>query len=829
MNKQSAMRWLPPALYALLAVAALMLAATVNGYYVFVLGNVALLALAGIGLNVLLGLTGQMSFGHAGFYAIGAYTVAILTGQAEWSFWLAWPAAALVCGAFGLLLAVPALRVKGPYLAMITIAFGFIVEHALIEGGSVTGGQNGLMGIVQPALGSLGGDRGVAMLAIVAVFAALIGYALLSRGAWGAAMRAVKDSETASESIGINPLVVKAVAFMVSAAVVGLAGGLYAPLTGMITPHNFNFMQSILFVLAVTIGGAGSLAGPLLGAVVVGLLPEVLSSLEEYRLLFFGAFLLVVLWAAPEGAAGLLARWRRRAQTQGLAPRHGALPATARTRRTLQADALTMTFGGVRAVQAVSFTVPPGAVTALIGPNGAGKSTVINMLSGYYQPTSGRVALGDAPLAALPAHRVARSGIARTYQTSQLFDTLSVEDNVALGMLRGRLGGLLASRRYLAPDVRERARALLAFCGYEGALDIPAADLPHVDRRLVEIARALATDADVLLMDEPAAGLSREDKTRLAGLLRRIAEAGAGVLLVEHDMTLVMGVSDHIVAIDAGRELAQGSVAEIQQSPEVRQAYLGDEAARRAPAARRRPAGEALPPEVLGVGNLTTGYGANPVLHGIDLQVRQGEMVALLGANGAGKSTLMRTLAGLHRPAQGGMHLQGQELHGLAADRIVARGLVLVPEGRQVFPGLSVLDNIRLGAFLHPLDREARVEEMLARFPRLRERLHQRAGLLSGGEQQMLAIARGLMAKPVILLLDEPSLGLAPKIIDELFEALDRLRKESMTILLVDQMAALALSLADRAYVLESGGVAAHGAAEDIAKDGALARAYLGA
>ncbi|CAB3829759.1 branched-chain amino acid ABC transporter ATP-binding protein/permease [Achromobacter animicus] len=829
MNKQSAMRWLPPALYALLAAAALMLAATVNGYYVFVLGNVALLALAGIGLNVLLGLTGQMSFGHAGFYAIGAYTVAILTGQAEWSFWLAWPAAALVCGAFGLLLAVPALRVKGPYLAMITIAFGFIVEHALIEGGSVTGGQNGLMGIVQPALGSLGGDRGVAMLAIVAVFAALIGYALLSRGAWGAAMRAVKDSETASESIGINPLVVKAVAFMVSAAVVGLAGGLYAPLTGMITPHNFNFMQSILFVLAVTIGGAGSLAGPLLGAVVVGLLPEVLSSLEEYRLLFFGAFLLVVLWAAPEGAAGLLARWRRRAQTQGLAPRHGALPATARARRTLQADALTMTFGGVRAVQAVSFTVPPGAVTALIGPNGAGKSTVINMLSGYYQPTSGRVALGDAPLAALPAHRVARSGIARTYQTSQLFDTLSVEDNVALGMLRGRLGGLLASRRYLAPDVRERARALLAFCGYEGALDIPAADLPHVDRRLVEIARALATDADVLLMDEPAAGLSREDKTRLAGLLRRIAEAGAGVLLVEHDMTLVMGVSDHIVAIDAGRELAQGSVAEIQQSPEVRQAYLGDEAARRAPAARRRPAGEALPPEVLGVGNLTTGYGANPVLHGIDLQVRQGEMVALLGANGAGKSTLMRTLAGLHRPAQGGMHLQGQELHGLAADRIVARGLVLVPEGRQVFPGLSVLDNIRLGAFLHPQDREARVEEMLTRFPRLRERLHQRAGLLSGGEQQMLAIARGLMAKPVILLLDEPSLGLAPKIIDELFDALDRLRKESMTILLVDQMAALALSLADRAYVLESGRVAAHGAAEDIAKDGALARAYLGA
>ncbi|OAD14849.1 branched-chain amino acid ABC transporter ATP-binding protein/permease [Achromobacter insolitus] len=829
MENKLASRHAALALYALLAAAALAMAATVNGYYVFVLGNMALLALAGIGLNVLLGLTGQMSFGHAGFYAIGAYTVAILTGQAGWSFWLAWPAAALVAGAFGLLLALPALRVKGPYLAMITIAFGFIVEHALIEGGEVTGGQNGLMGIAQPSLGGIGGDRGVAMLAIVTVFAALAAYALLSRGTWGAAMRAVKDSETASESIGINPLTVKTVAFMVSAALVGLAGGLYAPQAGMITPHNFNFMQSILFVLAVTLGGAGSLAGPLLGAVVVGLLPELLSGLEEYRLLFFGAFLLVVLWAAPEGMVGLLSRWRRHARAHALTPRTGGVIFSGnRLRRPLRAEMLTMTFGGVRAVQAVSFVVRPGAVTALIGPNGAGKSTVINMLSGYYQPTSGAVALGDAPLAGLPAYGVARHGIGRTYQTSQLFDTLTVEDNVALGMARGRLGGLLASRRYLAPDVRERARSLLAFCGYEGALDAPAADLPHVDRRLVEIARALATDADILLMDEPAAGLSREDKTRLATLLRRIAQAGTGVLLVEHDMALVMGVSDHIVAIDAGRELAQGCPTDIQQSPAVRQAYLGDEAARKERETRHRPEGAPMAPEVLGVGNLVTGYGANPVLHGIDLQVRQGEMVALLGANGAGKSTLMRTLAGLHRPVQGGMHLQGLELNGLSADRIVARGLVLVPEGRQVFPGLSVLDNIRLGAFLHPQDREARVEEMLTRFPRLRERLHQRAGLLSGGEQQMLAIARGLMSKPVILLLDEPSLGLAPRIIDELFDSLDRLRSESMTILLVDQMAPLALALADRAYVLDSGRVAAHGTAQDIARDGTLARAYLG-
>jgi branched-chain amino acid transport system ATP-binding protein len=208
--------------------------------------------------------------------------------------------------------------------------------------------------------------------------------------------------------------------------------------------------------------------------------------------------------------------------------------------------------------------------------------------------------------------------------------------------------------------------------------------------------------------------------------------------------------------------------------------------------------------------------------------VREGEVVALLGANGAGKSTLMKALAGLHRPVQGGIHLQGRDLKNLGAEQIVAQGLVLVPEGRQVFPELSVLDNIRLGAFLQSGERDARVEQQLQRFPRLRERLHQRAGLLSGGEQQMLAIARALMSRPRILLLDEPSLGLAPKIITELFAALDVLRKEGMTLLLVDQMAGLALALADRAYVMEEGRIVAQGSAADILADGALANAYLG-
>jgi len=311
----------------------------------------------------------------------------------------------------------------------------------------------------------------------------------------------------------------------------------------------------------------------------------------------------------------------------------------------------------------------------------------------------------------------------------------------------------------------------------------------------------------------------------LGALLRRIADAGVAVLLVEHDMALVMGISDHVVVLDAGERLATGTPAEVQADPAVQAAYLGEGLDAGDATKARVPVNSE---EALGVGALVAGYGAEPVLHGIDLRVRRGEAVALLGANGAGKSTLMKAIAGLHRPVRGGIHLDGVALHGLGAEQVVARGVVLVPEGRQVFPELSVLDNIRLGAFLRPEDREARVEEQLERFPRLRERLHQRAGLLSGGEQQMLAIARALMSRPQVLLLDEPSLGLAPKVIAELFAALDRLRREGLTLLLVDQMAGLALALADRAYVMEGGRIVAQGTAAEIAADGALAAAYLG-
>ena len=797
---------------AALFVAAAAFTATANSYYVFVMATLALTLLVGVGLNVLIGLTGQVSFGHVGFYAIGAYVVAVLTTAAKLSFWVALPIAAIAAGATGALLALPALRVKGPYLAMVTIAFGFIVEHSAVEWRAVTGGQNGIMGVPSPsAFGVAFGERGVALFAIVLAALAVAAYARLSAGAWGRRMRAVKDSETAAESIGLDPVAIKTVAFTVSAVLAGVAGALFAPLSGFVTPSTFAFSQSILFVLAVIVGGAGSVAGPIVGAAIVVLLPEVLAGLAEYRLLFFGALLLVVLWLAPDGIAGALERWLLRG-ARGAVP-EGAPDLAPATRAGLEVRGLSIAFGGVRAATDVGFEARAGAVTSLIGPNGAGKTTVLNLLGGFYRPQAGTIRGPRGEQQGLKAWQVSRGGVARTYQTSQLFGSLSVADNLVAAL--ERRGG----------DARD-VGPLLAFVGFVGDPQAPASGLAHVDRRLVEIARALATRPSVLLLDEPAAGLSADDKRRLSELMRRIADAGIAVLLVEHDMSIVMEISDHVVVLDAGSVIAAGAPAEVKQDPAVRKAYLGEEHGR--PSAQRASSGE-IGGVLLQARELEAGYGAEPVLKRVTIEVRSHEMVAVLGANGAGKSTLMRALSGLHRPVSGAIQWRGDSVAALPAHRLVAKGIVLVPEGRQVFPELTVLDNLRLGAFLRGGAPQAEVDAMLDRFPRLRERLSQRAGLLSGGEQQMLAIARGLMAKPEMLLLDEPSLGLAPAVINDLFAVLDRLRGERATILLVDQMAGLALALADRAYVIEGGRIAASGTSAELAADGALERAYLGA
>jgi ABC-type branched-subunit amino acid transport system ATPase component/ABC-type branched-subunit amino acid transport system permease subunit len=801
-----------------------------NNYQVFIIVTVGLTAIVGIGLNVLLGLNGQISLGHVAFYAIGAYTVGILTTNYEWSFWPAFIVSGIITGLAGMLLAIPALKVRGPYLAMVTIAFGFVVEQSAAEWQGVTGGWNGLSGIPGPSVfGTEIGERGIAVLTLALVVMATAAFAWLSRSVWGNAMRAVRDSESASVSIGLDPTLVRTAAFGISAVAAGLAGGVYASISNFISPESFPFFQSILFLLVVMLGGADRVLGPIVGALVVVLLPELLATLGQYRLLFVGVLMLAVLRLAPTGLVGLIASVLPRKERDTLAKERsdiGRFLAAGASGQALAVRDLSVNFGGVRAVRDLTLEAQPGAITSIIGPNGAGKSTALNVICGFYRPDAGTVRLGDQIVSALRAHQIPRAGIARTYQTSQLFESMSVIDNVVIALRRGRLAPhFLTGGKH--GDEAEIAESLLAFVGYRGALGRPADALAHVDKRLVEIARALAVRPSVLALDEPAAGLNAEDTAAIGALLRKLAAVGMTVILVEHDMDLVMGVSNHVIVLDAGAMIAEGTPAQVVADPAVLEAYLG--AGEQAERGRKQPVAIAAQKPLMTVSALSAGYGAATVVRRADFEIAEGELVAVLGANGAGKTTLMRALSGLLRPIEGEVRFLGERIDHFPGDRIARAGLVLVPEGRQVFPELSVTDNLRLGAYARRSAEEASmIENLLTRFPALKARQYQRAGLLSGGEQQMLAIARGLMARPQVLMLDEPSLGLAPKLLENLYDLLAALRDEGITILLVDQMAQLALSVADRAYVLQSGAFTHSGTAREVAQDPALVKAYLG-
>ena len=438
------MSWRAAAAAALVTAAVCFLIARGNSYQTFIIVTVGLTAIVGIGLNVLLGLSGQISLGHVAFYAIGAYAVGILTTAHDWPFWPALAVGGLVAGLAGVLLAIPALRVRGPYLAMVTIAFGFVVEQGAAEWQDLTGGWNGLSGVPGPAVfGAEIGEKGIGYLTLALTVLSIAAFSRLSDSPWGNAMRAVRDSESASVSIGLDPTLIRTTAFGISAVLAGIAGGVYASISNFISPESFPFFQSILFLLVVMLGGADRLLGPLIGACVVVLLPELLATLGQYRLLFVGALMLVVLRLAPVGLVGVVAH---------LFPRKGgeAAPqqqtditrflAAGATGSGISVRNLAVSFGGVHAVRDLSFDARAGAITSIIGPNGAGKTTALNAICGFYRPDAGTVKLGEQTVSELRAHQIPRAGIARTYQTSRLFESLSVIDNVLIALRRGKLG-----------------------------------------------------------------------------------------------------------------------------------------------------------------------------------------------------------------------------------------------------------------------------------------------------------------------------------------------------------------------------------------------------
>lgn len=808
---------------------------TQNTYYLHVLGTIAVTVLVGVGLNILTGLSGQVSLGHAGFFAIGAYGSSLLMTKLHWNFWLATVVAVIISAVTGLVLAAPALRVSGPYLAMVTVAFGIIVERILVEWVDLTGGFGGIFNIPQPRLFNWFNlplaIQNVVLLAWSAAILALLSFAALKNHDWGRAWQAVRDDEIAASTVGLNVLRIRLVAFAVSAAFTGLGGVFFASIVGFISPSSFTFNQSILFLLVAILGGLGTVAGSVVGAIALVVLPELVNNFAEYQLLVFGILLLLTLWLTPEGLVSFFVQHFRHcdvvyppAISLEQVP---ALVVKNRNDLPLKVAQMAITFGGVQAVDQVDLVAPSATITSIIGPNGAGKTTLLNLLVGFYRAESGHVSLGNHDLTGKNTLEIVRAGLSRTFQTTRLFNSLSVLDNLKVAYAGDRLGNifsaLLGRNQQTKTPLESKLIELLAFVGYQDNIHARADSLAFGDRRLVEIARALATSPQVLLLDEPAAGLGQQQRAHLGKLLRCLANSGLIVIVIEHDINLVMEISDRIVVLDRGRVICDDIPAKVRNNQQVLTAYLGVAQNDVSPTLNNSTT------PILAIENLTTGYGKLQVLQAVSLEVRQGELVAVVGANGAGKTTLLKSVAQLLTARSGRVLFRGDNLTKLLPQQLARQGIVLIPEGKQVFTQLSVMDNLRLGAF-HRQDNHilTDMKKMLERFPALKTLSHQQAGLLSGGEQQMLAIARGLMAKPQVLLLDEPSLGLAPQLVVSLYATLASLCEEGMSILLVDQMAQLAFAVAHRLYILETGKIIKTGTPEELSQDSAIIDAYLG-